>query len=594
VRKHRTFVTLFLDTLLVVAAIVALVGVFTYYKFNAHYQMEARQNQDRLARVSAEHFQALWPLDQSRVDRICKDLLHDPAMRLTVVAPDGAVLGDSEADPSKMGNHRTNDRPEVLAALAGGNGENRRHSETLGILFRYVALPVMHDGQVAAAVRLAVPVKTIIEGEALIRNTILMSVAVGAAAAVALSLLSSWMWYAPLRRITRTAKQIASGDLSSKADLSGKGRLAELANALNDTRDSLGKHLGQIASQHQDFSAVLSNLSEGVIATDIEGHIVLMNRAAGDLLAVPRARAGAQIASVLRSLEILEFRERSIASGAPRRGQFEIEIPAGRRVLDIHAAKVAPGPSSISGLLVMRDVTELATAGAMKTQFVANASHELRTPLATIRAAVDSLRSAEDKRELAKLADVLDRHVRRLEEMTKDLLDLHMAESAKFPLRLEDISLGDLAEWARAQFNPRAQQKGLTLSVAADRPERNIRSDRKLLELILRNLMDNAIKFTPSGGRVECAFEAAEHGATIRVSDTGCGIKPADQPRVFERFYQGDAARAGDAATRGTGLGLAIVKHATERLGAKVDLRSEAGRGTVVTAFLPRADEGTP
>jgi two-component system phosphate regulon sensor histidine kinase PhoR len=453
----------------------------------------------------------------------------------------------------------------------------------------------MHDGQVVAAVRLAVPVKAIVEGKAFIRNTVLVSAAVGAMAAVVLGLLSSWMWYAPLRRITRTAKQIASGDLSSKADLSGKGRLAELAMALNDTRDSLGKYLGQITSQHQDFAAVLSSLREGVIATDMEGRIVLMNQAAGDLLSVPQAAVGAPFTSVLRSLEILELREHALAAEAPQRGQFEIEVPNGRRILDIQATKVAPGPSSISGLMVMRDVTELAMAGAMKAQFVANASHELRTPLATIRAAVDSLVSAEDKRELVKLADVLDRQVKRLEEMTKDLLDLHMVESAGFPLRLQDIPLGDLAEWARAQFGPQAQEKGLALSVTGARPEQHVSSDRKLLELVLRNLVDNAIKFTSSGGRVECTFDVTDQGVVLRVSDTGCGIKPADQPRVFERFYQGDVARAGDSKTRGTGLGLAIVKHATERLGAKVDLRSEVGRGTVVTVLLPpRTDEGAP
>jgi two-component system phosphate regulon sensor histidine kinase PhoR len=588
-RAHGTFVKLVLDNLLVIVVVIALAGAFTYHQLNQNYQRETRQNQDRLIHVAAEHLQALWPLDQPRLDRICKDLLHDPTMRLTVVAADGAVLGDSEADPARMSNHRTSDRPEILAALSGKSGGDERHSGTLGIPFRYVALPLTHNGQVVAAVRLAVPVKAIVEGETFIRNTILVSVALGAVGAVLLGLLSSWMWYAPLRRITRTAKQIASGDLSSKADLSGRSRLAELAVALNETRDNLGKYLGQIASQHQDFSTVLSTLQEGVIATDVEGRIVLMNRAAGDLLSVPPEPAvGKLLASVVRSLEILEFQEHAMADGTPLRRQFEIGAREGRRILDVHATKVAPGPSSISCLLVMRDVTELAMAGAMKAQFVANASHELRTPLATIRAAVDSLVSAQpgDKDELTKLAGVLDRHVTRLEEMTKDLLDLHMVESAKFPLRLQDIALGDLAEWARAQFAPQALGKGLALVASASRPDHQVRSDRKLLELILRNLVDNAVKFTPSGGRVECTFDVSDQGVTLRIADTGCGIKPADQPRVFERFYQGDAARAGDSKTRGTGLGLAIVKHAAERLGAKVELQSQLGKGTTVTVSL--------
>ncbi|MCY2930147.1 MAG: ATP-binding protein [Planctomycetota bacterium] len=589
-KPGSTFLKLFLDNLLVMAAVIALAGVFTYRQFDAKYQAETRQHQDRLAHAAAEHLRALWPLDQAGVDRVCKALFRDADIRVTVVAADGAVLGESDADPTRMSNHRTSDRPEILSALSGQAGRDERYSETRGVAFRYVALPLTYQGQVVAAVRLATPVKTIAEGETFIRDTILVSAALGAVSAVVGGLLASWMWYAPLRRITRTARQIASGDLSGRADMSGPGRLAELSAALNETRDSLGRHLGRIASQHQDFSAVLATLQEGVIATDERGRIVLMNQAAGELLSVQADQAvGQPLASVVRSLDILESQEHVMSEGGPVRRQFEIGPPAARRILDLRATSVPPGPSRIRCLLVMRDVTELALAGAMKAQFVANASHELRTPLATIRAAVDSLVAADpgDAPEAAKLVGILDRHVTRLEDMTKDLLDLHLAESAKVPLRLQEIPLGELAEWARGQFASAVQEKSLAFVTTAGQGEHAIRSDRKLLELILRNLLDNAIKFTPSGGKVECVLEPAGAGATIRVSDTGCGIRPEDRPRVFERFYQGDAARSGEGKGRGTGLGLAIVKHAAERLGARIDLQSRLGQGTTVTVSVP-------
>jgi signal transduction histidine kinase len=411
----------------------------------------------------------------------------------------------------------------------------------------------------------------------------------GAVAGVLLSLLTSWLWYEPLRRVTQTARQLASGDLSSKAGISPSGRLADLARALNEMRDNLGRHVGQIASQHQDFQAVLANLQEGVIATDAQGRIVLMNKMAGSLLAIePRLTADKPLQSVLPVLELLNFYEKAMASQTSVRGQFEIDNPAGRRAIEVHGGKVPPGPSNIGCLLVLRDVTELAAATAMKAQFVANASHELRTPLATIRAAVDSLACAEpgNKEELAKLASVMDRHVKRLEEMTKDLLDLHVAESGKFPLRLQDIALEDITQWVQGQFGTLSQGKGITLTVKADQPQRKLHSDRKLLELIVRNLVDNAIKFTPARGKVLCVFDGGEQGTVLRVSDTGCGIAPQDQPRVFERFYQSNIARSGDSRLRGTGLGLAIVKHAAERLGAKIQLQSELGKGTTVTVVL--------
>lgn len=589
-RPGGTFIKLFLDNLLVMVVILTVAGLFTYQRLDAGYQREMRQNQDRLAHIAVVHFQELWPLNQARIDQISKKLLHEPATRLTVIAADGTVLGDSQGNPLTMSNHKTDDRPEVLAALAGRAGNHERLSETLSVQYRYVALPVTHTGRIVAAVRVATPVKTIAEGGSLLRNAVIWSALAGTAAAVGLGLLTSWIWYAPLRRITKAAKQIASGDLSSKAGIGGNDRLADLAGALNSMRDNLGKYLGQITSQHQDFQAVLANLQEGVIATDAEGRVVLMNQAAGDLFSVEPHRADNKpLQSVLPVLDILEFHEQAMASEGPLCGQLDLEVdaPAGRRSIEVHGTKVPPGPSNIVCLLVVRDVSELAAATAMKTQFVANASHELRTPLATIRAAVDSLTSAEDKQESAKLADVLDRHVRRLEEMTKDLLDLHMVESGKFALNLQEVTLGDLAEWTRTQFAAQTQETGLDLSISACRPEQKVRSDRKLLELILRNLIENAIKFTPSGGRVECAFDVTAEGAVLRVSDTGCGIRLADQPRVFERFYQGDAARSGLTKTRGTGLGLAIVKHATDRLGAKIDLQSELGHGTTVTLLLP-------
>jgi signal transduction histidine kinase/HAMP domain-containing protein len=411
----------------------------------------------------------------------------------------------------------------------------------------------------------------------------------GAVAGVLLSLLTSWLWYAPLRRVTQTARQLASGDLSSKAGISPGGRLADLARALNEMRDNLGRHVGQIASQHQDFQAVLANLQEGVIATDDQGRIVLMNQMAGRLLNTePRLTADKPLQSVLPILELLKAYERAMDSQTPIRSQFEIDNPAGRRNIEVHGQKVPPGPSNIRCLLVLRDVTDLAAATAMKAQFVANASHELRTPLATIRAAVDSLACADpgDKEELAKLASVMDRHVKRLEEMTNDLLDLHVAESGRFPLRLQDIALEDLAQWVQAQFGTLSQSKGITLTVKAAQPQRRLRSDRKLLELIVRNLVDNAIKFTPSGGQVQCVFDLAGQDTILRVSDTGCGIAPQDQPRVFERFYQSNIARSGDSRLRGTGLGLAIVRHAAERLGATIQLQSELGKGTTVTVLL--------
>jgi signal transduction histidine kinase len=258
-------------------------------------------------------------------------------------------------------------------------------------------------------------------------------------------------------------------------------------------------------------------------------------------------------------------------------------------VLDVHARRLTAGAECrIAVIVVIRDVTDLARTAAMKADFVANASHELRTPLATIRAAVESLAGAsEDRQERAKLAGILERQVARLEDMTNDLLNLHVVESGQVRSRAENVTAGQVAQYVRTQFAEPALRKNVALAVESADDAAAVRTDRKLLELIVQNLLDNAVKFTPAGGSVACRVGLEGESLVLTVADTGCGIQPQDQPRVFDRFFQSDSSRTGDTRVRGTGLGLAIVKHAADRLGAKVSLESELGRGTTITVAVP-------
>jgi len=259
-----------------------------------------------------------------------------------------------------------------------------------------------------------------------------------------------------------------------------------------------------------------------------------------------------------------------------------------RKTLEVHARPV-PGqpPQSLQVLLTVRDLTAEIRTAAIKAEFVTNASHELRTPVATLRAAIDSLRyGGQEKETFDKCLDVLDRHSTRLEDLINDLLDLNAVERPQAQINVEEMTCGELVDWVLAQFQATAGEKGLQLKVESATADAAFGSDRVLVQMILRNLVENAIKFTDAG-TVGCTIEKGQDGAvTFRVSDTGRGIRPEDQVRVFERFYQVDQSRSGDARTRGTGLGLAIVKHASERLGGKVELQSRPGAGTVVTVML--------
>ncbi len=592
--KHRSFFWKLLGgNLLVIAALAAVGGLVSYGYLNRAYQRQSQSSQERMTEAMQRHFESLASMAPANVDAECKAYTRLAPMRLTVIAPDGKALGDSEADTAAMVPHRTPDRPEILEAFEGRPGQDVRLSETLNREFRYIARPISRGDRIVGVVRLAMPVQAIEAGQDLIRNTVLLATLAGTGAAAALALLVSWLWSAPLKQIARAAGQIASGDLDQDVEIAGTGELADLADALNRMRHDIAAQIDLIADQREHLQTAVSNLNEGVVALDRNERVVLMNRAAAALLGAPGGGAeGKHLKAAITSPQAIEACQKAMAYGRGVNVRLTVEASDGPRTLDCHAARIdPPAPDGICLLLVARDVTDIARTAEIKTQFVANASHELRTPLATLRAAVDSLPMLEpdDTETFARIADMLDRHVGRLENMTRDLLDLHAVETPSGGLEVDEITLESLQEWARSHFADQASGNEVSLTVRADAPEASLRSDRRLVQLIMQNLLDNALKFTPAGGRVECDLMHRPTGVVLRVADTGCGIAPDLHDRVFERFFQADASRSAAPARRGTGLGLAIVKYAAERLGATVRLESIPDQGTTVVVEFPRA-----
>jgi len=588
------FAKLLLGDLLLVALIVAVGGFVAYRRLDATHQVEVEAHQKHFLRTSRQYLEGVWPeLDARRgqVEAMCRRLTAGSSMRLTVIAADGTVLGDSAYDPNAMENHDTPGRPEVRAALAGQAGRDVRPSETLGMEFRYIAEPVRRDGRVVGVARAAMPVRAIAARGRFIREALLAAAGTAAVAAVVLAVLLSWLWYAPLRQITRAARSLAAGDLSQRAAVEGSREMAQLGAALNEMRQNTAARMQQLAAQRENLHTVIDSLEEAVIALDRQGRVALLNRSAAALLAGGNGGAvGKPLPSVVRVAGVVDAANDAARRQAPHGRQVTADIAGRRRTLDVHVVPLAgDAAEDLAVLVVVRDITDLLRIAQVKAEFVANASHELRTPLATIRAAVDSLAdlAPADSQELLRLRDILNRHTARLEDLTRDLLNLHALETGGPAPRREAITLGALAAWVREEFAEPARRRGIDLAAESNQPNAEFASDVRLLHLVLQNLLDNALKFTPSGGRVTCRFDADDGRVVLSVADTGCGIPQELQDRVFERFFQADAARSGEPKARGTGLGLAIVKHACERLGADVKLESRLGRGTTVTVSLP-------
>lgn len=333
--------------------------------------------------------------------------------------------------------------------------------------------------------------------------------------------------------------------------------------------------------------AVLRGVAEPVIATDEAGRVVLWNPPAAELFAPRGISPGDALDSLFASRELLDLHAAALR-GTAGRSQVRLASRGGARVYEAWATPIERGV-----VLTLRDVTESAAAAQLKTDFVANASHELRTPLTAIRAAVETLadQAREDPEAARWLIDKITGNLDRLDELTRDLLDLSRLESPEAVVRVVPARASAIVAAAHADLRPLFERRRLTLAVDLDPALERLRTDPNLLTLILKNLLDNSGKFAFEGTDVRVRGRARGRDARFEVIDRGVGIPLEHQSRVFERFYQVDEARAG-GSERGTGLGLAIVKHAVKALGGSVGLESVWQRGTTVWVELPGCVEG--
>lgn len=368
-------------------------------------------------------------------------------------------------------------------------------------------------------------------------------------------------------------------------------------------RDAERRHDEEISS----LVARLDAVDTPVIATDESGRVASMNRAAEQLFETgPRRSPGTPLDNLFASAGLLDLHARA-ARGEACRGRMRITLAGQARIHEVSAVPVRPDTDDennsdpanqterLGVVLTLRDVHELAQTLRLRTDFAANASHELRTPIASIRAAIETLggHAADDPEMQKRLLGMIENNTARLEEMVDDLLDLSRLESDERPIKTDSFRGDELAETLASMFAGTGEARGVTLELAFDPALANMRTDRKLVMLVLRNLVDNAIKFAFENTAVRVTAEVIPgkagslNGARFRVADRGAGIPLKHQQRVFERFFQVDESRTRLDGRRGSGLGLAIVRHALRRLEGSIDVDSVWREGTTMTVEIP-------
>jgi two-component system phosphate regulon sensor histidine kinase PhoR len=400
----------------------------------------------------------------------------------------------------------------------------------------------------------------------------------------------------PIASLTEAADALARGDYQHRVYVENQDELGQLAGMFNRLSQELGGRMSQFGQSYDRQLTVLGGMIEGVIAVDARQRVVLANEAAGRLFdfRAPAAE-GRPLLEVVRNHAVREAVTNAFALRKPQRLETRSSLLEGARHpglstqhIDIHVQPL-PGEPCPGVVLVMHDTTELRRLESLRRDFVANVSHELKTPLSSIKAYTETLRNGAvndpetSQRFLARIEEQSDR----LHHLIMDMLMLARIESDQQVFEIVAVDVGAVVNSCFETRRPGADAKRIELKVPADQPASRVRADHEGLREILDNLIDNAIKYTPNGGTVTVSWQCDQSQCRINVEDTGIGIKPEDQRRVFERFYRVDKARSRELG--GTGLGLAIVKHLTQSFGGKVAVTSEPGQGSTFTVELPAA-----
>lgn len=529
--------------------------------------------------------QSLRDGQPDQIDAIVRRFGEELQARVTVIAPNGQVIADTESDASHMDNHAA--RPEVRAALAAGTGSAVRPSATLGVPFLYVARSVA-DG--AAVVRMSMPLT---EVDALISN---VKQQVVGAVLIAGLLMAGAGWYVARRigdglaAMRDQAAAVAAGDYKARLVPAPTQELGDVGRAFNSMTATLSDTLEELELVRARLEATLVNLSDGVVITDAAGHVVLMNDAARTMLAVRGAVLGESLMWVGRDHELSELVDQAVVECGDA---MERVIQHGRsgRTLQI-AARCLDAPDERIGVVVLRDITEFRKLEGVRRDFVANVSHELRTPLTSIRAMVETLEAGalDDPEVSGEFLTRIISEVDRLADMVDELLDLARLESDRLRLALDWLDPGEVAREAEARLAAQVARSGLSISTSAEPGLPLLRADRTRIGQVLLNLIHNAVKFTPAGGAIH--LSVAEHDGWIvyQVEDTGVGVDPEEIDRLFERFYKADRSRR----SHGTGLGLAIAKHVVQAHGGVIEARRNWPHGMVFTFRLPVAGPPEP
>lgn len=591
-RLRRRLLLLLIGVSLLAALLMDLGGSFVLRKTLRRFAAERLERETALlaGTLLAQGLPA-----EADLRRLVERMGRDLRLRVTLMAPDGRVLADSDVAPGSLPSLENHlDRPEIRQALSSGTGRSERPSATLGVPMAYFARRVDGPDGTTAYLRLSVPTADLEAGAGSLRAAV-AAMALGSFLALgALSYTLTRRLSRPVERIAALADTVASGRYETPIRSEGAGAEVDtLAQSLDRMRRSLLRQIGALEEERRLMDSVLSGMREGLLAVDTGRRVILANASLRRDLGLALADLpGRPLAEVIRDPGVTEAFQRALDERAESRVSVAVRFPA-ERFLELFVAPLdAPDGRPLGAVGLFLDVTRLQALEKMRREFIADVSHEMRTPIASLRAAVENLQgpAGSDERDRAQFLAIVRRNAERMEALIDDLTDLSLIETGAITLEPEILGLREVVRDAVDALSGRAAAREVALAAEVP-PGLLLRGDRRRIDQILVNILDNGIKFNRRGGKVRIGAVAGKGRLVLTVEDSGEGVPPQDLEKIFQRFYRREKSRSREAG--GTGLGLAIVKHLM-RLhegSVRAEIRDEGGL-RIVLDFPAWAPEG--
>ncbi len=483
--------------------------------------------------------------------------------RLTWIARDGTVLYDTVTDAESLENHA--DREEVRQAFTNGEGESTRYSSTLLQKTMYSAHKLRDGSVLRISISRATAGVLLVGMVQPILVVVIVAFILSAALAKSLS-----------RRIVRPLNEL---DLEHPLENDAYEELSPLLGRINRQHRQIDEQMMELERQKMEFSQITGSMREGLVLLDEKERVLSINPAACKLFDADERSVGQDFLTIDRSHDI-----RQAIADAMTQGHGEARAERGGRVWQFDVSRIASGDAAVGAVLLAFDITDRETAEQNRREFTANVSHELKTPLQGIIGSAELLENGMvQPNDVPRFVGHIRKEAQRLVTLIGDIIRLSQLDEGDEMPR-ETVDLLTLSQEAADDLQTAAEQKNVSLSVEGE--STRVNGVRRLLYEVIYNLCDNAIKYNVEGGSVKVSVGTEGGKAVVSVADTGIGIAPEHQSRIFERFYRVDKSHS--KASGGTGLGLSIVKHAVQYHHGTVELKSEEGKGTTIRILLPK------